>query len=103
MTRRSPALLFLGFIACATAPASVSAQAPAPSSPRLTSRGYVTWIYAHPRTTERFVGYVQPDQNLVGDRGFGDQIGQQQAGINWTINGDAVGDHRRRLSGVSSP
>src|SRR6185312_12028968 len=62
MNRRSPALLFLAFAPLAIAPASVSAQAP---PPRLTSRGYVTWIYAHPRTTERFVGYVRNGSSIA--------------------------------------
>jgi hypothetical protein len=34
-------------------------------APRLTSRGYVTWIYAHPRTTERFIGYVRNGSSIA--------------------------------------
>jgi hypothetical protein len=62
MTRRSPALLFLAFAACAVAPIAVSADS---RPPRLTSRGYVTWIYAHPRTTERFIGYVRNGNSIA--------------------------------------
>ena len=36
-----------------------AARSPVAPAPRLTSRGYVTWIYAHPRTGERFIGYVR--------------------------------------------
>lgn len=103
--QRPPALLFLGFAACAAPTLPVTSPAPLPPSasppptsayaetaalplvqdalraktapppeppsptpeiaPTLTSRGYVTWIYARPRADGHFIGYVRNGSSIA--------------------------------------
>lgn len=41
------------------APPVEPAPPPAPAAPRLTSKGYVTWIYGRPKADRRYIGYVR--------------------------------------------
>ncbi len=62
--RHGPAVLvFASAIGCALVlpPAAVSAS----SAERLTSQGYVTWIYATPSTRTRFIGYVRNGSSVA--------------------------------------
>jgi hypothetical protein len=71
--RRLAALLFLAFSTSTlpgfTAPlpgAEASERAASEgTAPRLTSRGYVTWIYARPNARERFVGYIRNGSSVA--------------------------------------
>jgi hypothetical protein len=67
--RRLAALLFLAFststIPGFTAPLPSPEDAPKGAAPRLTSRGYVTWVYARPNAHERFVGYIRNGSSVA--------------------------------------
>lgn len=41
------------------------APAPAPPPPRLTSRGYVTWIYGRPKVDARYIGYIRNGSSVT--------------------------------------
>jgi L,D-transpeptidase catalytic domain len=46
-------------------PAVPALAADAPPSARLTSQGYVTWIYARPRVDAHFIGYVRNGSSIA--------------------------------------
>src|SRR5512143_661939 len=57
-------LAALSLATCAALPPSSSAPAPEPA-PRLTSRGYVTWIYGRPKADSRFIGYIRNGSSVT--------------------------------------
>lgn len=52
-------------LAKAEEPPASAEPAPAQGAPRLTSRGYVTWIWPRPSTKGTFLGYVRVGQSIA--------------------------------------
>ena len=46
-------------------PAPAAPAVDPPAAPRLTSQGYVTWIYARPRADTHFIGYVRNGSSVA--------------------------------------